>query len=77
MTTDDDLTRRAYAAYFRTGSDLLPQPAEGSGVQEHNGLRYVVLLNAYSTLAVYRVFTKGGEDTLRRLTRWPAEVADA
>lgn len=68
--TDDDLTRRAFAAYFRTG-DSMDQPANTSGIVEHDGRRYVVLHNIRGTLAVYRVRTDG---VLKRLHRWPAAL---
>jgi hypothetical protein len=73
----DDLTRRAMAAYFRT-ADLAgvmspDQPSGSSGPVEHEGKTYVVLTNSHRTLAVYRVRTSG---QLKRLRRWPAEVAE-
>ncbi len=70
-----DAVDRAFAAYFRVGGALaLPdQPSGGlSGAQEHDGLEYVVLRNAHRTLAVYRVLPNGA---LKRLKRWPAELA--
>jgi hypothetical protein len=74
---DHDLTRRAIAAYFRTaradGATAVPQPAGGGDVVEHEGKLYVVLANVSGTLAVYRVRTSG---QLKRLRRWPPEVAD-
>lgn len=45
----DDLTRRAFAAYYRTEGDanaVVDQPADTSGVVEHEGKTYVVLHNA-------------------------------
>jgi hypothetical protein len=72
----DDLTRRAIAAYYRTahqdGATATDQPSDASGVVEHEGKTYVVLVNVNGTLAVYRVRTSG---QLKRLRRWPAEVA--
>lgn len=74
MTTptidDQDLTRRALAAYFRSGGT--DQPANGGSVVEHDGKLYVVLSNVNGTLVVYRVRTSGA---LKALRRWPAEVA--
>jgi hypothetical protein len=67
----DDLVRRAHAAYYRSGN--IDQPANTSGVVEHNGKRYVVLQNINRTLAVYRVRTSGA---LKALHRWPAEIQD-
>jgi hypothetical protein len=73
----DDLTRRAFAAYFRSQNDggytIVDQPANTSGPVEHEGKTYVVLENVRGTLAVYRVRTSG---QLKRLRRWPAEVAE-
>jgi hypothetical protein len=86
----DDLTRRAFAAYYRTEGDanartegdanartegdanaVVDQPADTSGVVEHEGKTYVVLHNARGTLAVYRVRNSG---LLKRLRRWPAAL---
>jgi hypothetical protein len=66
---DDDLTRRAFAAYFRSGANQ--QPANTSGVINHNGKLYVHLHNINGPLAVYRVRNDG---VLRRLKRWPAAL---
>jgi hypothetical protein len=74
--TDRDLGRRALAAYYRTENraGVIPDAPSGWGdVVEHQGLTYVVLANSYRTLAVYRVRTSG---QLKRLRRWPKEVAD-
>ena len=77
MTSDDDLKRRALAAWFRTtepdGALHIDQPTGGGDVVEHDGKLYVVLSNVRGTLAVYRVRTSG---QLKRLRRWPAEVAE-
>lgn len=71
----DDLTRRAFAAYFRSiraNGEIEVQPSEGrSGVAKVADLEYVVLRNNYEVLAVYRVQNTG---TLKRLRRWPAEL---
>ena len=69
---DVDLTRRAFAAYFRSGG--FDQPANSSGVVKLDGIWYVVLHNVRRTLAVYRVKNDG---RLRRLTEWPKELDDA
>jgi hypothetical protein len=66
---DNDLTRRAFAAYFRAGGT--DQPAGTSGQVEHNGRRYVVLHNVNGTLAVYRILNNG---RLKGLRRWPRAV---
>jgi hypothetical protein len=70
-STDDDLTRRAFAAWFRSGGTN--QPSSASGLIEWQGKQYVILQSALGTLAVYRV-RPGGQ--LKRLKRWPAQVAD-
>src|SRR6185437_15157903 len=64
---DDDVTRRAFAAYFRS-PDSRDQPSGESGVREHDGKSYVVLFNVNGTLAVYRIRNDG---MLKRLRRWP------
>ena len=66
---DDDLRRRAFAAWFRTGGT--DQPAQSSGVVVHKGLVYVHLHSIRGTLAVYRVDNIG---RLKRLRRWPSEL---
>jgi hypothetical protein len=68
---DEALTRRALAAYFRTGGEYADIPANTSGVVEHNGKAYVELHNGGGTLAVYRVRNDG---YLKRLRRWPKAV---
>ncbi|MGU3501882.1 hypothetical protein [Mycobacterium sp. C31M] len=65
----DDLTRRAFAAYFRSGGT--DQPTRGSGVVERDGKLYVVLGSARGILAVYRVRNDG---MLRRMRRWPSDL---
>ncbi len=66
----DELTGRAFAAYFRSGGT--DQPGNDSGPAELDGRQYVVLRNVNGVLAVYRVRTSGA---LKRLRRWPREVA--
>jgi hypothetical protein len=63
---NDDVTRRAFAAYFRSGGT--DQPANDSGVEKVNGKFYVVLSNVRGILAVYRVSNNG---SLKRLKRHP------
>ena len=70
MKEDEQLLRRALAAWFRTGGT--DRPTEDSGVVKHNKLQYVVLKSgrgAGAVLAVYRVRNQG---MLRRLRRWPS-----
>jgi hypothetical protein len=72
----DDLGRRALAAYFRTASQdnlVVDQPINDPALVEHAGKTYVVLFNVRGPLAVYRVRNDG---LLKRLKRWPREVAD-
>jgi hypothetical protein len=67
----DDLTRRAFAAYYRSEGATTDQPASRSGPMEWQGKQYVVLENVNGVLAVYRVRTSGA---LKRLRRWPREL---
>lgn len=70
---EDDLRRRAFAAYFKSGGTA--QPSGSSGAIIVDGLKYVHLHNSGQTLAVYRVDTVG---RLKRLKRWPKAIdADA
>jgi hypothetical protein len=69
ISEGEELTRRALAAYFRSGGT--GQPARGSGVVERDGKLYVVLDSSRGILAVYRVRNDG---MLRRMRRWPAEL---
>lgn len=73
----DDLTRRAFAAWYRSckAEGAVPdQPSAGSGVVEHGGRLYVQLHNVNGILAVYRVRNDG---MLRRMRRWPQALASA
>ena len=74
----DDLTTRAFAAYFREaktrGAYSPDQPANDSGIEQHDGRDYVVLRNVNGTLAVYRVRNDG---LLKRLRRWPAALKES
>lgn len=73
MSTDEELTRRAFAAYFRDRKEPgAPMPSDRSGVQEHDGKLYVTLVNVNGTLAVYRVRNDG---MLKGLKRPPREIA--
>lgn len=68
---EDDLRRRAMAAYFRGGGTR--QPSGGGSVHEVNGLWYVLLSSGGEVYAVYRVDSVG---RLKRLKRWPKTLAD-
>ena len=65
-----DLSRRALAAYFRSGG--FDQPTGGGVVQNYEGKLYVVLSNVRGTLAVYRVRNEG---MLKRLRQPPRGLA--
>jgi hypothetical protein len=69
----DELTQRAFAAYFRhpPAGAILDQPDSASGPVEWQDKTYVVLFNVNGVLAVYRVRTSGA---LKRLVRWPKEI---
>jgi hypothetical protein len=76
--TDDhesgDQMRRATNAYVRTDG-LDPSRIPTGDVVEHNGKRYVRLINENDSdeiLGIYRVRNDG---MLKRLKRWPAELA--
>ena len=69
---EDDLLRRAFAAYFRQPVEgQLDQPSNSSGVERHKGKDYVVLRNANGLLKVYRVRKDG---MLKGLRRWPGTI---
>lgn len=74
----DDLTSRAFTAYFRAAKRQEwgepDQPAYTSGVVEHKGLHYVMLENVNGPLAVYRVRNDG---RLKQLRRWPEALTAA
>lgn len=68
---ENDLYRRAIAAYYRSAKDgeRLDQPSEGlSGYEFFDERDYLVLRNAAQILAVYRVRK---DNVLRRMRRWP------
>lgn len=64
----DALTRRALAAYFRSGGGEQPV---SFGVERHGKLNYVALRSKKGLLACYRVRNDG---LLKRLKRLPAGV---
>jgi len=70
--THEELLRRAMAAYFRSGGTEQPS-SSASGVQEVDGLMYVVLRNVNAVLSVYRVRPNG---LLKGLKRWPQELSE-
>ena len=68
---EQDLLRRAFAAWFRSGGT--DQPANTSDLVKLGGLEYVVLHGGRGPgpLAVYRVRNDG---MLKRLKRWPEDL---
>ena len=66
---DDEIKRRAMAAWFRSGG--FDQPANYSSVERAGGKDYVVLRNVRGVMAVYRIRNDG---VLKRLKRWPEEI---
>jgi len=73
----DDLVLRAMHVYRieaeeSEGMCVPMQPSKISRVVEHNGRRYVVLVNVRGVLGVY--FVSPDNFLLRRLKRWPAEI---
>ena len=64
----DDLMKRAFAAWFRSGGTDQPS-ATSSGVESHDGKQYVVLRNTRGVMKVYRVRPDG---MLKGLRRYPA-----
>jgi hypothetical protein len=68
---DEDLVRRAYAAYFRGGQYHDQPSSSASTVEVVDDKFYVVLRNVNGVLAVYRVRNDG---ILKGLKRWPREL---
>ena len=66
---DDELVRRALAAWYRGGGTDAPA---GGYVTELDGREYVVLTGPDAPLAVFRV--RAFDGVLRRMRRWPKEV---
>lgn len=69
---EDDVMRRALAAYFRSGGTDQPS-ARASGIRHLGSLGYAVLRTSDRMLAVYRVRSDG---MLKRLKRWPAQLEE-
>lgn len=68
---EDDLLRRAYAAWYRAGG--MDIPSSFSGVEAAGGKWYVVLRSGTRLMRVYRVRNDG---KLKALRRPPAELRD-
>lgn len=66
---DEELHRRALAAYFRSGGNV--QPQGGPKVHTLDGRVYVVLATGSDILAIYRLRNDG---LLRRLRRYPEKI---
>lgn len=60
---------RAKAAWLRSGA--IEQPSNDSEIREHDGKKYVVLVNVRGVLAVYRI---KNDEALKRLRRYPKEL---
>jgi hypothetical protein len=73
MDDEQDIMRRAFAAWYRTGHRGLSTPDSDSCVQIAGGLRYAVLRGGGGVLAVYRVQNNG---RLKGLRRWPKELGN-
>jgi hypothetical protein len=71
QTDDEDLIRRAFSAWFRSGGTQQPAVTL-STVEELDEKVYVVLRNSNEILAVYRVRPSDG--VLRRMKRWPHQI---
>jgi hypothetical protein len=73
VTSMDDLTKRALAAYVKSDGPAAVKVSErNSGPVKHKGRSYVVLRGQRgAVLAVYRYRTS---DMLRRLKRWPVAI---
>lgn len=69
-----DITERAFRAYFRSAGDHAAQPSKDADFFTVKDKEYVVLSNIRGILACYRIRPNG---TLRRLARYPREVAEA
>lgn len=69
---EDDLVRRALAAYFRSGEH--DQPSKGGRVAAHDGKFYVLLRSVRGLVAVYRI--RAYDAVLKRLRRWPEEIEE-
>ena len=67
-----DMKRRALAAWYRGGEQDQPNDRD-SGLEEQNGLHYIVLRNNLRiVLAVYRIRSDG---SLKRMRRPPKSIA--
>ena len=66
----EDMTRRAFAAWFKTGG-MDAAGGRDSGCEEHDGKHYVVLRNIRGVMAVYRI---GNDGNLRRMKRPPKTI---
>ncbi len=72
---DQDLTQRAFRAYFRAGGEHVDQPSSASGVEgSSNGRNYVVLRGGRSDTGICAVYRVQNDERLKRLQRWPADL---
>jgi len=71
---EEELVRRAMAAWFRSGGT--DQPSNASDIIEHEGKLYVRLLNVRGVMAVYRVRIVNEKPVLKALSRWPVDIGE-
>ena len=74
---DQDLTERAFRAYFRSGGPCADQPSgfPMSGVKTaDNGRHYVVLRGGRNDNGICAVYRVSNDEKLKRLQRWPADL---
>jgi len=71
---EEELVRRAMAAWFRSGGT--DQPSNASGIIEHDGKLYVRLLRVQDVMAVYRVRIVNEKPVLKALSRWPVNIGE-
>lgn len=71
----DRIINRAFAAYYKGANPELDASQIKASAISCNGLFYVRLMKGSAPLAVYRIRTINGGSVLKRMKRFPAEVA--
>lgn len=72
-----NLKNRAIAAYYRDAAQSRSTPMQPTADEvECRGLRYVRLYNVDGLLAVYRVRVVNGQEVLKGMKRFPAELKE-
>jgi hypothetical protein len=78
MNKNTSFEARALAAYYSAAAKQIEahggsvnQPGS-TEIEEHDGMRYVVLRNVNGVLAVYRITTQA---TLKAMKRWPKTIS--